>query len=163
MRDFFLVLLGAFCSTAGGIATIWFRARKARGIRREELIGEQSLEVFKKALFLTGKIQGLRYGSVTEDLIELLDKEGEWFWMNQILLPHAFVENWRTLKIRLRQLKRREQHIYKMDAGPDRDKKDNEISAMESFLDGLIDEMEGCLRKELGLKKVCIKKFEYKK
>ena len=83
--------------------------------------------------------------------------------MNQILLPHAFVENWRTLRIRLKQLMRKRKRLDKMDSEKDRQELIEEISAMETFLDNLIDEMEGCLREELGLKKVCIKKFEYKK
>jgi hypothetical protein len=159
MRDFFMVLLGAICSTLGGIAVTLLQAKKARQIRRDELVGEQSLEVAKKALSLTDQLHAMRMQCVTDDIIKLLDSEGEWFSTNQILLPHAFVENWRTLRVRLRQLKRREQHVDKMDSGPDRDKWDNEIDAMEQFVDSLIDEMEGCLRKELGLKEVNIKKF----
>ena len=113
MRDFFLILIGAACLTIGGLVTIWIQAKKARHIRREELIGEQSLEVLKKALSLTDQIQAMRIQCVTEDLISLLEREGEWFSMNQILLPHTFVENWRTLRIRLRQLNRQEQHTNK--------------------------------------------------
>lgn len=163
MRDFFLILIGAVCSTIGGIVTILIRAKNARKIRREELIGEQSLESMKKALSLTDQIQAMRIQCVTEDIIGLLDREGEWFSTNQILLPHTFVENWRTLRVRLRQLKRKEQHVDTMDAGSDREQRDQEISALESFIDSLIDEMDECLREELGLKKVRIKKFEYKK
>ncbi|MCK4998222.1 MAG: hypothetical protein KAS23_01765 [Anaerohalosphaera sp.] len=162
MKEFFFVLLGAFCSTVGGIATIWFQAKKARQIRREELIGEQGLEVAKKALSLTDQIQTLRIQGDAEDVITLLYKEGEWFSMNQILLPHIFVENWRSMRLGLRKLKRRESQIGKMQDGPDRDKIINEMGDMDTFLDDLAAEMERCLREELGLKKVCIKKPDYK-
>lgn len=155
MRDFFLILIGAVCSTMGGIATIWFQAKKSRQIRREELIGEQSLEVAKKALSLTDQIQTLRIQGVTEDLIGLLYREGEWFSMNQILLPHTFVENWRSMRLALRKLKRRESRKGEMNDVSEQD-------TIEAFLDSLADEMEECLRKELGLKKVCIKKLNLK-
>ena len=82
MREFFLVLLGAICSTVGGIAITLFQAKKA-----------------------------------------------------------------------IRKLKRRESRKSQMDDG----KVQDEMSTLEGFLDNLAAEMEECLRKELGLKKVCIK------
>lgn len=163
MRDFFLILTGAVCSTIGGIVTIWIQAKKARHIRREELIGEQSLEVNKKALSLTDQIQTLRVQGSDEDVLNLLYSEGEWFSMNQILLPHTYVENWRSMRVGLRRLIRKQSQNYKMDDEPKRDKIIYEISVLDDFIDNLAEEMDECLRKELRMKKVCIKKPDYKK
>lgn len=165
MRDFCLILIGAICSTVGGIVAFLIQAAMARRIRRDELIGEQSLEAAKKALSLTDLIYTLRIQGVTEDILKLLQDEGHWFSMSQVLLPHAFVENWRTLRIRLRQLKRRESYLDEITDEAEKEEKikEKEIGTMEEFIDKLIEEMDVSIRKELGMKKVCIKKFKYEK
>lgn len=101
IKELLLVIAGGFCSAIGGFAAIWYQAKKARQTRFEEMIGEQKLEVYKKALSLIDQIQTLLIQGVTDDVLKVLYDNGEWFSMNQILLPHTFVENWRSIRIGL--------------------------------------------------------------
>ncbi len=158
MKDVFLILIGAICSALGGCIGIWYQAKKARQIRIEEVRGEQQLEACKKALSLTDQIQTLLIQGTTEDVLKLLYDNGEWFSMNQILLPHTFVENWRSMRLNLRTVIRREKSQQKMADGPERDEKIEDISNMEGFIQQLADEAEKVLRGELGLKEIKIKR-----
>ena len=51
-KDLLLVLMGGLCATFGGLISTWYQARKARKIKREETIGQQQVEAYKKALRL---------------------------------------------------------------------------------------------------------------
>ena len=108
MKDFFLILIGGICSAIGGCIAVWYQAKKARQIRMEELRGEQQLEAFKKALSLIDQMQSLLIQGTTEDVLKFVYDNGEWFSMNQILLPHTFVENWRSIRLNLRSVKRKD-------------------------------------------------------
>ena len=58
-KDLLLVLVGGFCAAFGGFVSMWYRAKKARKIKREETIGQQQVEVFKKALRLSNNLSSL--------------------------------------------------------------------------------------------------------
>jgi hypothetical protein len=163
MKDFFLILIGGLCSAIGGCIAIWYQAKKARQIRMEELRGEQQLEACKKALSLIDQIQTLLVQGIDEDVLKLLYDSGEWFSMNQVLLPHTFVENWRSMRLNLRSIMRKDQVQRKMVDGPKRDKKISEIGNAQEFVQKLATEADEVLRKELGLKEVNIKKPDKEK
>jgi hypothetical protein len=158
MKDFLLVLVGGICSVVGGCVAIWYQAKKARSIRLEEIKGEQQLEVYKKALSLTDQVQSLWIQGTPNDVLNLLYNNGEWFSVNQILLPHTFVVNWRSIRLSLRKLIRRDQQRQQMPEGPNLDKLINECEKILDFIQKLIDEMEKELRSELNLPEVKIKK-----
>lgn len=147
MKEIALVLVGGFCSALGGVIAIWYQAKKARKIRMEEVRGEQQLEACKKALSLVHK--AYRLYNRKEDFLDFLDKHDEWFSMNQILLPHTFVENWESMRLSLKLIDNTNNGTSKEIA------KINTIS--KEHIRGLICEADEVLRKKLGLKKVCLK------
>lgn len=155
MKEFLLVLIGGICSAIGGCIAIWYQAKKARQIRMEEVKGEQQLEACKKALSSTDRLWDLLIAQrgVTDDALKFLRDNGEWFSMNQILLPHTFVENWRSIILNLRSIKRQEETL----GGPARDRVIEQIGKEEKFVKQLVRDMDNMLRKELGLKEVNIK------
>jgi hypothetical protein len=160
MKEIFLVLIGGICSALGGCIAIWYQAKKARKIRMEELRGEQQLEACKNALSLTDRIYTLWVQGTADDVLKLLLDNGEWFSMNQVLLPHTFVENWRSIRLNLNSMKRKEEVIYKIPDGQKRDERIDEFANHEDFVDMLVKEMDEVLRSELGLKEVKIKRPE---
>lgn len=163
MKEAILVLVGGACSVLGGLVAIWYQAKKARQIRMEELRGEQQLEACKKALSLIDQIQTLLVQGIDEDVLKLLYDNGEWFSMNQVLLPHTFVENWRSMRLNLRSIMRKDQAQGKMVDGPERDKRSSEIGNAQEFVQQLATEADEVLRKELGLKEVNIKRPDKEK
>jgi hypothetical protein len=68
IKELLLVIAGGFCSAIGGFTAIWYQTKKARQTRFEEMIGEQKLEVYKKALSLIDQIQTLLIQGVTEKM-----------------------------------------------------------------------------------------------
>jgi len=158
MKEIFLVVAGGICSVLGGCVAIWYQAKKARQIRMEEVKGEQQLEARKKALSLIDQIQSLLIQSTSEDVLKFLYDNGEWFSMNQILLPHTFVENWRSIRLNLLSVKRKDDAQQKITDEPKRDKIINDIVNTEDFVRQLAKEADAVLRKELGLKEVNIKR-----
>ncbi|MHC4620458.1 MAG: hypothetical protein ACYTEQ_22145 [Planctomycetota bacterium] len=158
MKEIILILLGGICSALGGCIAIWYQSKKARQIRMEELKGEQQLEACKKALSLIDQIQSLLIQGTSDDVLKILYDNGAWFSMNQVLLPHTFVENWRSVRLNLRSVKRQDDAQQRMTDGAERDKMINKIADNEEFIQQLADEAEAVLREELGLKEVKIKK-----
>lgn len=124
----------------------------------EEVRGEQQLEACKKALSLIDQVQTLLIQGITEDVIKFLYDNGEWFSMNQILLPHTFVENWRSIRLNLRSVQMKDKSQQTMNDGPKRDEKIEDIVNIEEFVRKLAKEAEAVLRLKLGLKEVKIKK-----
>ena len=157
MKDYFLILIGGICSAIGGCIAVWYQAKKARQIRMEELRGEQQLEACKKALSLIGNIQVFLVAKTPKDVLNFLDDNVEWFSMNQILLPHAFVENWKSIMINLVNLQELDQEVKDLPNGGNRDKKIKEAGETRKFNRKLAEEAEDILRKEMNLPEIKIK------
>ena len=157
MKDFFLVLIGGICSAVGGCIAVWYQAKKARQIRMEEIKGEQQLEAYKKALSVIGRIQVLLIAETTEGAFNFLLENGEWFSMNQILLPHTFVEKWKSIMVNLRNLKLLDQAAQELPEGLERDKKIEEAVETGRYMRKLAKEAEDILRKEINLPEIKIK------
>ena len=49
LKEILLVLAGAISAIFGGFLATWYQAKKARKIRREEVIGEKQVEVYQQA------------------------------------------------------------------------------------------------------------------
>lgn len=116
------------------------------------------LEAGKKALSLISRIGKLPV-QADEELKFLLAND-EWFSMNQILLPHTFVENWKSIIIELRHLKLMEESLNGMPNGSKRSETVKELIGIGNFIRQLADEAEKVLRKELKLPEVKIKIWE---
>jgi hypothetical protein len=123
----------------------------------EELKGEQGLEACKKAFSLTDRLWTVLIQGTTDDTLKLLYDNGEWFSINQMLLPHTFVENWLSIIINLRSIKRQDEALKGIPNGSALDKKIEQIGNKEKFVKQLVKDMDKVLRKESGLKEVNIK------
>lgn len=157
MKEFLLVLIGGICSAIGGCIAIWYQAKKARKIKMEEVKGEQQLEAYKKALSLTGQIQVILIAKTTEDVLNFLYDNGEWFSMNQILLPHTFIENWRSIRVNLHNLQLLEQAAKEKPDGEERNEKIKDAVKTGEYVRKLAKEAEDILREEMNLPEVKIK------
>ena len=157
MKEFFLVLIGGICSAIGGCVAVWYQTKKARQIRMEELRGEQQLEACKKALSLIEKIQLFLQAKTPQDVLNFLDDNVEWFSMNQIILPHTFVENWKSIMTNLVNLQVLNEEVKGLPNGEIRDKKIKEAGEARKFNRKLAEEARNIVRKEMKLPEIKIK------
>ena len=158
-KDILLVLIGGLCAVAGSalttILSVAYQTKKARQGKMEETIGEQKVEAYKKALSLISQLRSSLIVATHDDTLSFMSQNREWVSDNIILLPHTFVENWRTIQVRLPQAKRR----AKAANGNRRDQMIREQDKIESFVDSLAEEMEENIRNELGLPQVKIRRL----
>lgn len=157
MKEIFLVLIGGVCSALGGFVAVWYQVKNARKIRMEEVRGEQQLGACKKALSLIDQVCTLYIQSTEEDVLKIILDNGEWFSMNQVLLPHTFVENWRSIRINLRSMLRKNISLEKAQDETKQEAIKNDIIKTDKFIGELIEEADEVLRKELEMPKVNIK------
>jgi hypothetical protein len=151
----FLILISAFFGT---LFATRYQAKKARKIKMEETIGEQKVEAYKKALSLISQLSGAFIQRTHEDAIQFMNEHQRWFSENIILLPHKFVENWRSIWSNLRIAKMKEQAQAAMPDGPKREQMIKEVVELASFMDNLAKEAEKEIRNELGLPQVEIQR-----
>ncbi|MCD4830552.1 MAG: hypothetical protein K8R02_01945 [Anaerohalosphaeraceae bacterium] len=168
MKDFFFILIGAICSTLGGCVAIWYQAKKTRQIRFEEVRGEQELEAYKKALSLTDRLWNMLVAeqNTTEDALVFLCENNKWLSINQILLPHKFVENWSSIGLNLRSIKRQDETRPRTSENADPGKVTEAIRPIreeEKFIKKLVQEMDEVLRDKLKMELVKIKVYDDKK
>ena len=123
----------------------------------EELRGEQQLEACKKALSLIGHIQVFLAAKTPEDVLSFLDDNVEWFSMNEIILPHTFVENWKSIMINLVNLQVLDQEVKDLPNGENRDKKIKEAGETRKFIRKLAEEAINIIRKKMNLPEIKIK------
>lgn len=150
-KDLLLVLAGGLCATFGGFAGTWYKARKARKIKREETIGQQQVEAYKKALRLANKLSSILIQGIEDDVLEFISLNNPWVLDNEILLPPKFCEYWHSVRANVRSIKRKAKPLEKTEDGPERDKKIKELVDLESFTGKLANDAEKEIRKKLKL------------
>ena len=156
-KELLLVLVGGICSALGGFAAIWYQAKKAGQIRREEVRAEQGLEACKKALALSEQLWTFSISRSTDDTLKLLADNGEWFSINQLLLPHKFVENLISIRLAMSNIQDYESDLKRISGQEKMSDIAREISKNKTFIRKLINEMETVIRKELGSKEIKIR------
>ncbi len=162
MKELLLVLVGGVCSAFGGFLATWYRAKNAAKIKLQETIGERKVAAYGKGLELIGQLQSILIQGVAEDALNFLYENGNWFANNLILLPHTFVENWRSIRLNLKSAIRLRETQEKMPDGAKRDAKIEMVVSIDSFCDELAKEAEESIRKELNLPECKIKRPEKK-
>ena len=163
MKELLLVLIGGVCSAFGGFFATWYRARKASRIKFQETMGERKVAACGKGLELVGQLQSVLIQGTKKDALDFLYKHGDWFADNLILLPHTFVENWRSIRLNLKSVVRKDSTQRKMPDGERRDQMIEEIGETESFCDKLAKEAEEAIRKEAELPECKIRRPEVRK
>ncbi len=150
-KDLLLVLVGGFCAAFGGFVSIWYRAKKARKIKMEETIGQQQVEVFKKALRLASNLSSILIQGIEEDVLKYISEHNEWVIENEILLPPIFAQYWHSVRANVRSIKRKVKPLERMNDGKERDKKVVELDVLEEFTRKLANDAEKEIRKKLKL------------
>ncbi len=158
MKELLLVLIGGICSAFGGFLAAWYRAKKAQKIKLQETIGERKVAAYGKGLELIGQVQSVLIQGTEKDALEFLYKHGEWFADNLILLPHTFVENWRSIRLNLKSAIRKDKAQSKMEEGEKRNQVIEELGNLASFCDSLAREAEESIRNELDLPECKVKR-----
>ncbi len=158
MKDILLVLIGGMCSAFGGFLAAWYRTRVAGKVKLLETIGERRVAAYGKGLELMDRVQLILVQGTKKDALTFLYDNGRWFADNLILLPHAFVENWRSIRENLKKAIMYDDAQEKM---KDDDKRRQQmvdwIVEAQDFSDRLAKEAESSIRKELGLPECVIK------
>ena len=111
-KDFILVLAGGFCAAFGGFVSTYYRARKARSIKMREEIGRQQVEIYNKALRLTGGLGAILLQGTSTDVLNWMQRENAWVLDSEVLLPQEFVECWHSVKLNVKSVRRQEQAQY---------------------------------------------------
>ena len=157
MKDVVLVLIGAACSVAGGILATWYRVRIAGKVKLQETIAERKVPVCGKGLEVIGQLQSILVERTKEDALTFLYDNGSWFADNLIVLPHTFVENWRSIRLSLKRAIMNENRQEKMKDNDKRGEIVDRIVEIQDFCDRLAKEAEASIRKELGVPECVIK------
>jgi len=159
LKEILLVLVGGACAAFGGFVSMWYHAKKARKIRREEVIGEKQVEVYQQAAGVASNVQSKLIQDTLEGTLQYVQLQGEWFWKNRLLLPQGFQNKWISLKSNLRKAVRMEKGQEKQKDEDKREEQINTLVELQSFLDQLAGEAEKEILKELGLSLIEIEKF----
>jgi len=157
MKDILLVLIGGICSALGGFLAAWYRARIAGRVRFQETIAERRVPAYGKGLELIGQVRSILVQGTKKDALAFLYDNGSWFADSLILLPHTFVENWRSIRHNLKIAVMYEDAQAKGKDGDKRDKIPYQTLEPRDFCDGLAKEAESSIRKELGSPECVIK------
>ena len=154
--QFGLVLLGAFCATAGGVVAKWYEIRKTRRRRFEELFGERMMEIWPKALREFEHLSSIFLQATPEDCYKFMEDKNGWFWDNRPFLPAKVFNKWLSVSSSLRRVVRRNAHEE-----VDENKRLQviaEINNLEKFIDTQIDEVKRIIEKKLKVKSVKLEK-----
>ncbi len=156
MKDFFLILTGAVCSALGGCVAgclaIWYQAKKTRQIRMEEKAAEVQFEARRKALVLIRQLRTFLTKREHDYARNFFCDNGCWFSDNWMFLPDAFVENWRSIALKLHELDLADQRAKETTDQAKKDKYIEEAVVLEKEMPQLALKAENALRKEIGLK-----------
>lgn len=151
LKELLLVLAGAISAIFGGFLATLYQAKKARKIRREEVIGEKQVAVYNQAASLIYSLQGLLIQATLSDVIKFMHEHKDWFWDNIVFLPPKFRDKWLSIRLALNKAVRIEKQ-----QGPD---KVAELTSLETYLDKLAKEAEVAILNELNMPSVKIERF----
>lgn len=152
IKELGLILVGGACAAGGGFLSAWYQSTKARKIRFEEILGERKVEVYQKALSLALQLQSVLIQGTIEDSLGFVNSNHSWVCDNAIFLPEKYEQNWKSVLLNLRSIKR-------LESGRGSDEQADKLTEMESFVDTLAKEMEQITRKELGLDEIKIQRL----
>lgn len=151
VKDILLVLIGGICSSFGGFLAVLYRSKVAGKVKLQETIAERKVSAYGKGLELIDQIQSILVKRTHKDTLDFLYRNASWFADNRILLPHTFVENWRSIRQNLKKAIMKDKVQDKMQDGDKRENLVNQITEAFDFCIKLAEEAEGSIRKELNL------------
>ena len=150
-KDLLLVLVGGFCAAFGGFVSTWYIAKKSRKIKMEQTIGQQQVEIFKKALRLADNLSSILIQGTEDDVLKYISKHNDWVIENELLLPPKFAQCWHSVRANVKSIKRKEILLVKIKDGEERNNKIDELEKLEEFILKLAKDSEKEIRKKLKL------------
>lgn len=160
LKEILFVLVGAVSAIFGGFLATWYQTKKARIIRREEVIGEKQVEVYQQAAMRISTLKSLPDQLSLEEAQKLIYEQEDWFWLNYILLPTKFRNKWLSIRLHLKKAIRRE-HLLQKQKEPD-DKTIKELEKLESGIEKMVQEAESIILQELNMPAVEIERINFK-
>ena len=106
---------------------------------------------------MIGQVQLILVQGTKEDALAFLVDNGNWFADNLVLLPHTFVENWRSIRHNLKKAIMYDEAQEKMTDDAKRGQIIDRIVEAQDFCDRLAKEAESSIRKELRLPECIIR------
>ena len=88
------VFVGALLATLGGFLAIWYQTKKARQVRREEIMAEKHIEANTEAFNRITDLKSVMLQSTPQQVLDWLSRNEKWFCDSRLFLPGNFVEKW---------------------------------------------------------------------
>ena len=90
--------VGALLASLGGFLAIWFQTKKARQVRREEIMAEKHIEANVEAFNQIKDLRSVMQQSTPEQVLEWITRNEKWFCDSRLFLPGNFVEKWLSMR-----------------------------------------------------------------
>ena len=91
------MLIGALLVTLGGFMAIWYLTKKARQIRREEIIAEKRIEANREGFNHITDLRSMMQQNTPEQVLEWIGQNEKWFVNSRLFLPGKFVQKWLSI------------------------------------------------------------------
>ena len=92
------VFVGALLAILGGFMAIWYQTKKARQVRREEIIAEKRIEANREAFSRIIDLRAVMLQSTPEQVLEWIGRNEKWFFDSRLFLPGDFAEKWLAVR-----------------------------------------------------------------
>ena len=150
-------VVGGVLATMGGIAAIWYQAKKAREIRIDEIMAEKQVEANREAHKRIVLLRSNLMQQCNREVLKYMDDRIAWILDHRPYLPALFYNNWMSIRGSLRQATTLEATLKDLEGPQQRtgplDKLDKYTPHCEKLADEALDELE----RVMGLKPVELK------
>ena len=96
-------VVGGILATMGGIAAIWYQAKKAREIRIDEIMAEKQVEAKREAHKRIELLRSRLMQQCNRDVLTYMDDRITWMLDRRPYLPALFYDNWMSIRSSLRE------------------------------------------------------------
>jgi len=92
------LVMGAFLAIMGGFLAIWYQAKKARQVHRDEIIAEKHIEANREAFNRITELRSMMLQSTPEQVLEWIIQNEKWFLDSRLFLPGNFAQKWLAVR-----------------------------------------------------------------
>ena len=92
------IFIGALLAILGGFLAIWYQTKKARQVRREEVMAEKRIEANREAFNRIIDLRSVMLQSTPEQVLEWIGQNEKWFFDSRLFLPGNFAEKWLAVR-----------------------------------------------------------------
>ena len=96
-------VVGGILATMGGIAAIWYQAKKAREIRIDEIMAEKQVEANREAHKRIELLRSSLMQQCNRKVLTYMDDRIKWMLDRRPYLPALFYNNWMSIRGSLRE------------------------------------------------------------